>query len=294
MTDVQHSFEQFWNSTLSVPVTSLVHEAHPEYIDPHRFDRLHQYACNPDNFWPQVRERITKIPEAFVEIQRSGRLVWTDSVTFVSDNPGKNIGRSLHGGGHTTETLAGLIAHAQHTLDIQSPYLIVTDEGLELLKAAVKRGVKIRILTNSLASNDNLSSFGGYQKVRKSLLDAGVHIFEFKPNAKGRDSIMTGALKEKPGFKPIFGLHAKSMVIDGKITAIGTFNMDPRSANLNTECATIITSEKIAAGVLKGMEEEFKPENSWETTLTFNPDSTAGKARRAGTWIRKAIPKAIL
>ena len=63
---------------------------------------------------------------------------------------------------------------------------------------------------------------------------------------------------------PIFGLHAKSMVIDGKVSVIGTFNLDPRSANLNTECITIIHSKEISAGVLMGMEEEFKPENSWE------------------------------
>jgi phosphatidylserine/phosphatidylglycerophosphate/cardiolipin synthase-like enzyme len=291
---VQTSFETFWNSPLAVPVTSLVHEAADHFTAKDRFDRLHQYACNPDNFWPQVRERIKTIPGAFREIQHSGNLVWTDSVTFVSDVPGKNTDKGLHGGGVITTALINLITEAHHTIDIQSPYLIVTDEGLQLLRATTKRGVKIRILTNSLASNDNLPSFAAYQKIRKQLLETGVRIFEFKPDAKERYTIMTGAAKEKPGFAPIFGLHAKTMVIDGRITVIGTFNMDPRSANLNTECATVITSTKIAAGVLHGIEEEFKPENSWETTLTHNPDSAAGNKRRAETWVRRAIPKAIL
>ena len=163
-----------------------------------------------------------------------------------------------------------------------------------LFRDAVQRGVKIRILTNSLASTDNVEAFSSYQSDREKLLKTGVKIFEFRPDAAERTKIMTGALQKKLNYKPIFGLHAKSMVVDGKITVIGTFNLDPRSANLNTECIAIIPSEKIATGVLMGMEKEFKPENSWETTLNFNPDSEVGKIKRIKTWTRKILPKNIL
>jgi phosphatidylserine/phosphatidylglycerophosphate/cardiolipin synthase-like enzyme len=84
------------------------------------------------------------------------------------------------------------------------------------------------------------------------------------------------------------------MVIDGETTVIGTFNVDPRSANLNTECIVIVKSKQVAKGVLKGMEIEFKPENSWETTLKFNPDSEVSKLKRIKTWTRKIIPTGIL
>jgi putative cardiolipin synthase len=84
------------------------------------------------------------------------------------------------------------------------------------------------------------------------------------------------------------------MVIDGKIAVIGTFNLDPRSANLNTECIAVIHSENVAKNVLEGMEAEFKPENSWETTLTFNPDAKATVKKRVKTWTRKVVPKDIL
>ena len=105
---------------------------------------------------------------------------------------------------------------------------------------------------------------------------------------------MTGELKKSPDFTPIFGLHAKSMVIDDEITVIGTFNLDPRSANLNTECITIIHSKEIAKGVKEGMEIEFLPGNSWETTLDWNPDDFAGDAKQIKSWTRKIIPKNIL
>lgn len=105
---------------------------------------------------------------------------------------------------------------------------------------------------------------------------------------------MTGALQKKMNYAPVFGLHAKGMVVDGETTVIGTFNMDPRSANLNTECVTIVRSAKLSAGVLRGMEEELKPENAWETTLSFNPDKEATTGRRLKTWTLKALPQSIL
>ena len=294
-TTVHHSFEDFWNNPLSVPVKELISEEDTIGIDSGRFDRLHQYACNPDNFWPQVRTKIQELPQSFQQIQKSGALVWVDSVYFVSDVPGKNDGtKGLSGSGVCTDALINLIKKAKQSIDIQSPYLITTDIGQTLFREAIKRGVKIRILTNSLASTDNLEAFSGYQRDREKLLETGVEIYEFKPDAAERKKVMTGALQEKIDFTPIFGLHAKSMVIDNKITVIGTFNLDPRSANLNTECIAIIHSPQITQGVLKGMNEEFKPENSWRTTLTSNPDSVASSNKRMKVFTKRVVPKSIL
>lgn len=290
--NVEKSFEDFWTSNLSVPVAELVSEEEANYADTTRFDRLHQYACNSDNFWPQVRDRIQDLHKGFEGLQAN--LVWLDDVHFVSDVPGKNDADGLGGGGVSTDTLINLIKKARRTIDIQSPYLVTSDLGKKLFKEAVDRGVKIRILTNSMASTDNMEAFSGYKRDRKKLLSSGVRIFEFRPDAKERYQVMTGALQEKLNFTPIFGLHAKSMIIDSEIVVVGTFNLDPRSANLNTECVTVIRSKRVASGVLAGMETEFAPENSWETTLTFNPDSVASRSKRVKTWSLKMIPKDIL
>lgn len=292
---IEHSFNDFWNHALSVPVNKLVKVKLDTVSNSLKFYRLHQYACNPQNFWPQVRERIQKLPDAFKIIQKSGDLVWVDRVEFISDKPGKNDGtKGLKGGGICTDTLMQLIRQAKKSIDIQSPYLITTELGQQLFREAISRGVKIRILTNSLASTDNLEAFAAYQKSRKKLLTNGIRIYECKPDAQERYNIMTGSLQSTLNYTPIFGLHAKSMLIDGKITVIGTFNLDPRSANLNTECVAVIHSEKITSGVLKGMEIEFKPENAWETTLQFNPDFKAGKMKQMKTKMRRVIPKEIL
>jgi len=292
---VTTSFSKFWNSDLSVKITDLVDEPPVNVIAENRFDKLHEYACNPENFWPQVREKIKNLPTAFPMLKKSGALVWVDDLEFVSDDPGKNDGNSgLGGGGISTRKLIRLVKNAKSSIEIQSPYLVTTVLSRQLFQEATNRGVKIRILTNSLASTDNLEAFSGYQKDREALLKTGVRIFEFKPNAAERKRIMTGELQAAIDYQPIFGLHAKSMVVDGETTVIGTFNLDPRSANLNTECLAIISSKKVAASVLKGIEEEFKPENAWETTLEFNPDAEVGTAKRVKTWTRKILPKDIL
>ncbi len=293
--EVSKSFEEFWNSDLSRDVMEVIKKEPDKLYSEDRFDRLHEYACNPANFWPQIRERIARLPEAFEDIMNSGELVWLDDIEFVSDIPGKNEEtESLGGGGLTTTALINLIKNAKSSIDIQTPYLITTELSRQLFEEAVKRGVDIRILTNSLASTDNVEAFSSYQTDRDLLLKTGVRIFEFRPDAAERTRIMTGELQQTLDHQPIFGLHAKSMVIDDETTVIGTFNLDPRSANLNTECIVIVRSEKLSKGVKEGMEVEFKPENSWETTLTFNPDSEVSTYKRLKTWTRKVIPKEIL
>lgn len=292
--NVTTSFNKFWMNPLSVPITNLsdnISNNDEEY----NFDKLHEYACNPENFWPQVRTRIEKLPTVFRALKNSDRLVWVDDISFISDLPGKNNGTNgLKGGGISTSKLIDLVKNAKHSVDIQTPYLITTEISRNLFKQAIDNGVKIRILTNSLASTDNTEAFSAYQSDRVKLLETGVKIFEFRPDAAERVNMMTDELHETLEEKPVFGLHAKTMVIDGGITVIGTFNLDPRSANLNTECITIINSEKVSKGVLKGIEAEFKPENSWEITTNFNPDAEVSNYKRIKTWTRKVIPKSIL
>ncbi len=293
--EIQSSFDLFWNDPLSRPIAELV-DVDKMDVNPQRMYRwLHQYACNPKNFWPQVRDKIKNIPHGFKTIRESGDLQWLDSVYFVSDLPGKNDGKQgLGGGGLSTDALIELIKNARDSITIQSPYLVTTKLSRNLFRDAIARGVKIRILTNSLASTDNLEAFSGYQRNREDLLKLGVRIFEFRPDAAVRYKVMTSALQKEINFTPIFGLHSKSMVVDGRIAVIGTFNLDPRSANLNTECIVVIHSPVVAGKLQKVMNEEFRKENAWETTLRFNPDAEAGCWKRFKTWTRRIIPKSIL
>ncbi len=291
--DVQNSFNLFWDNSKSVSISALVNDE-LELNSDIKFEYLHQYACNPANFWPQVREKIKRVPVAFKQIQESGDLVWVDRVDFVSDVPGKNKADGLAGGGVCTDTLISLLKRATKSIYIQSPYLVTTPLSQKLFLDAVQRGVDVRVLTNSISSTDNYEAFSGYQRERETLLNTGIQIYEFKPDAVVRMKIMTGALQQEMNYTPIFGLHAKSIVIDSEIAVIGTFNLDPRSANLNTECVAVIYDSKIATNLFHAMEEDIKPENAWHTTLAYNPDSEVGRMKRFKIWLRGVVPKSIL
>ena len=293
--NVSNSFSDFWNDGLSIPISKIISVEESLINAASKFEYIHQYACNPYNYWPQVRAKIKLVPLAFQEIQDTGKLVWVDKVSFVSDVPGKNDETNgLSGGGQSTDSLISLINRAKKSINIQTPYLVTTALSQQLFKAAVDKGVEINILTNSLTSTDNLEAFSGYKRERDNLLSIGINIFEFKPDAAIRYQVMTGALQKEMEFKPKFGLHAKSMVIDQTIAVIGTFNLDPRSANLNTECVTIIYDATIAGDLHDTMLEELKPENAWQTTSDFNPDDNASKGKRFQLWMRGIVPKSIL
>jgi phosphatidylserine/phosphatidylglycerophosphate/cardiolipin synthase-like enzyme len=290
--EIERSFNQFWESKLSVPVEQLITSKHKHDTN---YDALHQYACDPMNFVPQVREQINDIPKAFKEITKAGAFHWLEGVEYISDIPGKNDqNKFLGGGGLSTDRLVSLVNKAKKSVIIQTPYLVTTSLSRDLFKALVDRGVEVKILTNSLASNDNLEAFSGYQRDRKALLETGVLIYEFKPDAQIRKKIMSEVMHRQLKKIPIFGLHAKSMVIDDETTVIGTFNVDPRSANLNTESITIIPSREIARSVKKGMLEEMKPENAWQTTLNWNPDGDVGYLKQFSVKLRRVVPKSIL
>lgn len=292
--DINKSFEEFWNSDLSVPLSDLFDAKNLALNSEAEYDYIHQYACNPENFWPQVRDKIRSVPIAFKNIQDSGDLVWVDSVSFVSDRPGKNEEDGLKGGGVSTDHLIDLIKQAKKSVYIQSPYLVTTALSQRLFDEAVKRGVEVKVLTNSMTSTDNLEAFSGYKRDRKKLLETGINIYEFKPDAAVRFKVMTGALQREINYTPIFGLHAKSMVVDEAIAVIGTFNLDPRSANLNTECFAAIYDSTIAKNLFEAMQEDMKPENAWHTTLEFNPDDEAGWRKQFSIWLRGVVPKSIL
>ncbi len=292
---VTNSFSLFWESDLSVPIEDLINVSEEEMNVEVKFEYIHQYACNPANFWPEVRQNIENVPLLYQHLDSTSKVVWVDDVSFVSDLPGKNDGaEGLGGGGMSTDALIDLINNAKRSVYIQTPYLVTTELSQQLFQQAIERGVEIKILTNSLLSTDNLEAFSGYKREREKLLDIGVQIYEFKPDAAIRYQVMTGALQKEVNFSPIFGLHAKSMVVDKEIAVIGTFNLDPRSANLNTECIAVVNDTTIATNLANTMLEEFKEENAWQTTRDFNPDDLASNGKRFQLWLRGVVPKSIL
>ncbi|MCJ7557907.1 MAG: phospholipase D family protein [Gammaproteobacteria bacterium] len=290
VSEMRENFEEFWASPLAVPVEQILGEPArvptPEQVR-ERARELHAYADDPANFEPEIRQAIADVSTHFPELLQA--MSW-ESVAFISDVPGKNSGESgLGGGGESTRRLVEAISAARSSVLIQSPYLILPEGGIELLKALCARGVRVRVSTNSLASTDNIPAFSGYYKQRSRLLEAGVELFEFKPDP----GIQAELLERYPRLadeNPIFALHAKSMVIDGTVIFIGTFNLDPRSANLNTEVGVLVESQELGRQLTRSIERDIRPENSWQTTADFNPDSEVGMGKRFHLMLDNLLP----
>ncbi len=286
------NFDAFWANPLAVPVEALydgwglmqknvnIDAAAVEAV----YRDLHAYAARPENFAPAVRAAVAATPTSFERLARE--MTW-GRVEFIHDVPGKNGRRwLLDGGGNSSAALARLVAGAKESIVIQSPYLVMSDNAKVLFKAAVARGVKVRILTNSLASTDNLQAFSGYRSQRKALLKMGLDIREYRPDPANRAALLSRA--NPPPQPPVFALHAKSMVVDGKIAFIGTFNFDPRSENLNTEVGAVVHHPGFAQRLQALMEADMRPENSWHAA--DEPDRYVPLTKRGQVRLWQLLP----
>jgi putative cardiolipin synthase len=288
--DMGSNFDEFWNSSLAVPVEDLLDDPERRVSDgdvQQRYDELHAYASDPGNFEPSMRDAIDNMPTQFRQLLAA--MAWQE-VRFISDDPGKNTGDAgLGGGGASTSVLINALRGAKNSVLIQSPYLILPKGGIELLAELHDRGVRIRISTNSLASTDNLAAFVGYFKQRPRLLQAGIELYEYRAHPQ----IQADLIERFPRLahkNPIFALHAKSMVIDDSQLFIGTFNLDPRSANLNTEVGILVESQKLAQELTQSIERDIRPENSWRTTSEFNPDREVSRGKRVQLGFINLLP----
>jgi putative cardiolipin synthase len=177
-----------------------------------------------------------------------------------------------NGGPRVALRLAELIAQAKNEIVIESPYLVPSRALMELLERKRSEGVRISILTNSLRSTDGVLPQAGYLKYRRRLLRAGIELYEFK----GPDA-----------------LHAKSAVIDQKTILIGSYNIDPRSQNLNMEVMCAADDEELAQELLTSIGRHI--ENAWQITPAGRlPDGeryAVSRRRVFGVWaVRLLLP----
>jgi len=142
-----------------------------------------------------------------------------------------------------------LIGLARSELLIISPYFVPGDDMKAAFAKARARGVRVRILTNSLASNDAPIAHVGYARHRQELLDRGIELYEMRSDAAGLRSAFgssAGAAGGEPAQDSRAMLHSKVMVIDGRLLVIGSMNLDLRSQLQNTEIALLIRSAKLS------------------------------------------------
>jgi cardiolipin synthase C len=181
------------------------------------------------------------LDESTVALARAG-FVRLDTTCDWSDGQTEAASVFLHDdvGAH----LEAMIDAAKSSVVIESPYFVPSRPLIDLLEKKRAGGVRVQIVTNSLRSTDGVLPYAGYVKYRRRLVKHGVDVREFK----GPDT-----------------LHAKTLVIDGRTALVGSYNIDPRSHNLNAEVMCVVHDEMIAHRVLASIDQHLK--NAWTVAV---------------------------
>lgn len=204
-------------------------------------------------------------------------LEWAVTRT-ISDDPAKALGRAAPES-HLTHKFPKIFGTPAVEVNLISPYFVPAEVGEELFAGWARRGVRVRVLTNSLEATDVAAVHAGYAKRRKALLAAGVTLYELRRASGLTPSRSSGTMGSSGS-----SLHAKTFAVDHARIFVGSFNFDPRSAELNTEMGFVIDSPALA----RKIEETFDgsiPLNAYEVRGSKDGE-LAWIERRAGTEIR--------
>lgn len=232
--EVEEDFERYWQCDSVSPLNHVLTAESSPIASGIHFDADQQVAAE------RYLEKL-----ATTEVARSlekGALpfIWA-ATRLLSDDPRKGEGKAAP---RTLlpERLRSVMGVPESHIDIISSYFVPGRAGVAQILKLVRKGVRVAILTNSLAANDVAVVHAGYARWRKKLLRHGVELYELKPTNRPRPGLRDRGLTGNSGSS----LHAKTFSIDGKKVFIGSFNFDPRSALLNTEMGLVIDSEQLA------------------------------------------------
>jgi len=236
--EVSKQFDLYWNSPSAYPAASFVGAAGPQAAERLKA-RFAATRVDPESV--AYLEAMRSTPVVRDILDRSLSFDWA-TATVVHDDPAKTLDAQARADILLFPALVQAIGMPQATLDLVSPYFVPGEQGTESLAALARGGVKVRILTNSLAASDVAAVHAGYAKRRHDLLRAGIRLYELKPTATEE----LPAYKTGVGSSSSSGLHAKTFAVDRARVFVGSFNFDLRSALLNTEMGLVIDSLPLA------------------------------------------------
>jgi len=240
-------FDDYWNSSAAIPIAALSTYTDAQLrrlVRQSDLDALHARAQPYLQRVARSRQLRQPSPEP---------LHWSAGVRILSDPPMKH--RDDARGTWLVSALVGQLQSARHTALLVSPYFVPGQEGLDGLSGMAARGVQVGVVTNSLAANDVAAVHGGYMGYRVPLLKAGVQLYELKAHGDPGESSLFGSSGAS--------LHTKAFVVDDRRGFVGSFNLDPRSAYLNTEMGVLFDDPVLGATLRDEYLRLADPQHSW-------------------------------
>lgn len=266
--DISHSFDVFWNSEWAIPIKAI-NKTQPSAKEIQQgLQGLQEYIENHNEF-PYPIDRTQA--EIYQRMNASkDRLIWADA-EILYDDPAKKIG--------TDTGYQGIIPHLRQWVDetqdeilIESAYYIAGSGGAKRVRELHDKGIKIRVLTNSMATNDVAAAYVFYAKYRKELVENGVELYELRPDMNAQRKFWSLLASKSSA-----SLHTKVIVFDRTKTFIGSFNLDPRSVDINTEIGLLIDSPELAEQVIAYMDVGTRPTDSYRLMLEKEDQEDDGK-----------------
>jgi phosphatidylserine/phosphatidylglycerophosphate/cardiolipin synthase-like enzyme len=268
------SFDEYWECRYALLSRDLVDVA--AAIERGGFRR---YNTREDwDFGPFFQD-LCRQADAIEEIRSRilARLHPVRRAEFLADKPGKNNGFLFSGQGRITRRLTDIIWEAKEAVIMQSPYLVLSGKARELFARmrANRPSLRIIVSSNSFGSTDNILAYSANYRLRASYIEGlRMEIHEYKPLPADLLAVLPAypQLKRmaeqrqaegKQSRLPFLCIHAKSLVIDDRIAFIGSFNLDPRSENLNTEAGLLIDDAQIATELKQEILRDAGAGNSW-------------------------------
>jgi putative cardiolipin synthase len=307
---VSDSFDLYWNSPAAIPIAALAPKRMSEKDVNRARTALAEYgeSQRASAYADALRN------SALAQELRTGALAFSwGKAEALYDDPAKITQSPKDQSTHLLPRLAKITDATQSELLIVSPYFVPGDAGVAYFKRMRDRGVRVVVLTNSLAATDVSAVHAGYSRYRRALLESGVELYEIKATAR-----RSGEQKTRSGSGPGLGgssrasLHAKSFVFDRKVLFVGSLNLDPRSVSLNTEIGLVfetpdlaaqLASQLLAAVSGKTYHLVLVPEASGKSArkiewieqddgreVRYDTEPQAGVWRRLGVWFMSWLP----
>jgi putative cardiolipin synthase len=260
--EVSNDFDRYWACASSYPLGRIVRA-----VDPQRIAEITSAAKGVERD-PAAEAYVTAIRDSpFVRamVEQQLDFEWS-TVRMVSDDPAKGLGRAPPDK-LFAEQLREIVGDPLSDMELVAAYWVPAATGTERFVAMAQRGVKVKVLTNSLEAADGPYVYSGYAKRRKALLKAGITIYEMRRLSPEKDENKRAGPLGSSGSS----LHAKTFSVDRSRIFVGSFNFDPRSRKLNTELGFVIDSPALAQTIEAAFHKNI-PASSYEVHLSDSND----------------------
>jgi cardiolipin synthase C len=275
--EVSTSFDLYWNSAATYPIRALSKaEVSAAELDAVRSALTAFVGSQRGEAYAQALRT-----SGLTQQLRAGKLAFNAAqMRVLADDPAKVEQDEPDKSAYLLPQMLPEFTALSREFVLVSPYFVPGDNGVENLKRLRARGVRVRILTNSLAATDVTAVHAGYAKYRRALLEAGIELYEVKASARRADP---KAAEAQPAAAPTkhtltgssrASLHAKTMIFDCRRLFVGSMNVDPRSVFTNTEIGIMIDAPAVAAEACAQLTQGL-PLNTYRVELQPQPDGGA-------------------